>query len=89
MLCDGPLVALFAAFVLYCEEERWSRVWVLAMLAALTRETGMLLTAALVTDRLWRRDWRRAVWFAASGIPAAAWYARLQCFCRMVRQYLW
>ena len=74
MLVDGPLTALFAGFLLYCEEERWGRVWVLAMLAALTRETGLLLSAALVTDRLWHRDWRRAAWFASSGIPAVAWY---------------
>jgi hypothetical protein len=77
MLVDGPLAALFAGFLLYCEERRWTRVWVLAMLAALTRETGLLLAAALVTDRLWRRDWRQAAWFAASGVPAAAWYAYL------------
>ena len=77
MLVDGPLTALFAGFLLYCEEERWGRVWVLAMLAALTRETGLLLAAALVMDRLFDRDWRRAAWFAASGIPAVAWYVYL------------
>jgi hypothetical protein len=77
MLVDGPLLALFAGFLLYCEEERWKRVWVLAMLAALTRETGLLLGAALVTDRLLDRDWRRAAWFASSGVPTAAWYAYL------------
>jgi hypothetical protein len=77
MLVDGPLAALFAGFLLYCEEERWTRVWVLAMLAALTRETGLLLSAALVTDGLWHRDWRRAAWLASSGVPAAAWYGYL------------
>ena len=77
MLVDGPLVALFAGFLLYCEERRWTRVWVLAMLAALTRETGLLLGAALVTDRLWHRDWRRAAWSASSAVPAGAWYAYL------------
>ncbi len=75
MLVDGPLAALFAGFLLYCDERRWTRVWVLAMLAALTRETGLLLAAALVVDRLCHREWRRAAWFAASGIPAIAWYA--------------
>jgi len=77
MLVDGPLIGLFAGFLLYCEEERWTRVWVLAMLAALTRETGLLLSAALVTDRLLHQDWRRAVWFASSGGAAFAWYAYL------------
>jgi hypothetical protein len=77
MLVDGPLTALFAGFLLYCEEERWKHVWVMAMLAALTRETGLLLSAALVTDRLLHRDWRRAAWFATSGIPAVVWYEYL------------
>jgi hypothetical protein len=75
MLVDGPLTALFAGFLLYCEEERWTRLWVLAMLAALTRETGLFLGAALVTDRLLRSDWRRAAWYASSALPTAAWYA--------------
>jgi hypothetical protein len=74
MLVDGPLTALFAGFLLYCEEKRWDHVWVLAMLAALTRETGFLFVAALVADRLLHRDWRRAAWYASSGIPALAWY---------------
>src|SRR5271168_2707503 len=52
MLVDGPLTALFAGFWLYSEEKRWTRVWLLAMLAALTRETGLLLSAALVIDQL-------------------------------------
>jgi hypothetical protein len=77
MLVDGPLTALFAGFWLYCEEERWTRVWVLAMLAALTRDTGLLLPAALAIDRMWRRDWRGSLRFAASGLPAAAWYGCL------------
>lgn len=77
MLVDGPLVALFAGFLLYCEEERWTRVWLLAMLAGLTRDTGLLLAAALLTDRLWHRDWRRAAWFASSIIPAILWYGYL------------
>src|SRR5271165_3447739 len=84
MLVDGPLTALFAGFLLYSEEKRWTRVWLLAMLAALTRETGLLLSAALVTDQLLpvlpgavHRDWRKAAYFASSSLPALAWYAYL------------
>jgi hypothetical protein len=77
MLLDGPLTALFAGFWLYCEEERWTRAWVLATLAGLTRETGLLLPAALVADRLLRRDWRGAGRFAACAVPSFAWYALL------------
>jgi hypothetical protein len=77
MLLDGPVTALFAGFLLYCEEERWDRVWVLAMLAGLARETGLALPAALVAERLFRRDWRGAVRFAACAFPSLAWYAYL------------
>jgi hypothetical protein len=74
MLLDGPLCALFAGFLLACEEERWGRVWVLAALAALTRETGTLLAAAMVLDGCRRLDWRRTARFAACLLPATAWY---------------
>ena len=77
MLVDGPLTALFAGFWLYSEEKRWTRVWLLAMLAALTRETGLVLSAALVTDHLLQRHWRKAACFAASSLPALTWYAYL------------
>jgi hypothetical protein len=75
MLLDGPLTALFAGFLLYSEEEKGNRVWLLAMLAGLTRETGLLLAAALVADRVFRRDWRAAAGFAACAAPALAWFA--------------
>jgi hypothetical protein len=77
MLVDAPLTALFAGFLLYCEEERWTRVWVLAALAGLTRETGLLMPAALVADRVLRRDWRGAIRFGACAVPALGWYAFL------------
>ncbi len=77
MLVDGPLTALFAGFLLYCEEERWTLVWLMAMLAALTRETGLILCAALVLDRLWKRDWRGGARFAMSGVPAVCWFLYL------------
>jgi hypothetical protein len=77
MLLDGPLTALFAGFLQYCEEERRTRVWALSMLSWLTRETGLLPAAALVADCCYRRDWRGAMRFAASGIPALAWYGLL------------
>jgi hypothetical protein len=77
MLVDGPLTALFAGFLLYCDEERWNCAWLVALLAALTRETGLLLPAALVADRLLHRDWRRAAWFASTAVPALGWHAWL------------
>jgi hypothetical protein len=50
---------------------------VLAALAALTRDTGLLIGAALVIDRLWHRDWQQAACFGASVVPAVAWYGYL------------
>jgi hypothetical protein len=52
-------------------------VWVLAALAALTRDTGLLIGAALVIDRLWHRDWQQPGCFGASVVPAVAWYGYL------------
>jgi hypothetical protein len=77
MLVDGPLAALFAGFMLYCEEERWDRVWVLAALASLTRETGLLLIAALVAFHVYRRAWRRVVQYGLGALPTIVWYAYL------------
>jgi hypothetical protein len=77
MLVDGPLAAWFAGFLLYVEERRWARVWLVAAAAALTRDTGLLLIAALVIDRVLQSDWRRAMLDASSAVPAAAWYAYL------------
>ena len=85
MLLDGPLTALFAGFLLYSEEQRWNRVWVIALLAALTRETGFLLIAPLVAHQLLRRHWHRAAWFASSAGPALAWYAYLATRLRAVQ----
>jgi hypothetical protein len=77
MLTDGPVAALFAGFLLSCEEERWTRVWLLAMLAGLTRETGLLMAAALAMERALHLDWRRAARFSVCALPALAWYALL------------
>ena len=77
MVVDAPLTAWFVGFLLYSEEERWARVWVLAALAGLTRETGLLIAAALVAGRLLQRDWRAAAGFAACAIPSLAWFEYL------------
>jgi len=77
MLLDGPLAALFAGFLLYYEEERWTPLWIVVALAALTRENGLALIAALVVDRWWHSDWRKAAWFAAAAAPSLAWYGFL------------
>jgi hypothetical protein len=74
MLVDGTLTALCAAFCLYCEKQRWPLVWLVAALAALTRETGLILCIALVVDSLISRAWLSAFFRGLSAAPAFLWY---------------
>jgi hypothetical protein len=75
MLVDGLLTALFMGFLLYSESGEWRKVWVVIALAALTRETGVLLVAGAVAHWLWRRNFRQAAFMAAAAGPALLWYA--------------
>ncbi len=73
MLVDGTLAALFAGFLLFAERRDWRRLLAVCTLAALTRDTGIFLAAAVVLAALPVRDFRRAALFGASLLPAAAW----------------
>lgn len=74
ILLDGALLALFAGFVLYVEEERWRALLLVCIAAPLVRDTGMILPASVVVQMLWKRDWRKAALFAASTVPSLAWW---------------
>jgi hypothetical protein len=85
---DLPLAALCAGLAVFAsgraepqeikakESERRGRWIVIAMLcgAALFRETGMLIVAALCLSRIFQRDWRGACAAVATAVPAAAWW---------------
>jgi hypothetical protein len=74
MTVDVALAALTAGFVLYCERGfRWKLVLILAC-AALTRETGFLLTAGYGVFLVSRRRFADLLWTAASAFPAMLWY---------------
>jgi hypothetical protein len=73
MTVDVALAALTVGFVLY-SDCRWKVLPILAC-AALTRETGLLLTAGLCVFLLSRRRFADLVWAAASALPAIFWYA--------------
>ena len=73
MLVDATLAALFAGFLLYTERRDWRSLLAVCTLAALTRETGIFLAAAVVLAALLKRDFRRAVLFGSAVLPAAAW----------------
>jgi hypothetical protein len=72
MTVDVALAALTVGFVLYCEN-RWKVLPILAC-AALTRETGLLLTAGLCLFLLSRRRFADLVWSGVSALPAISWY---------------
>ena len=75
---DLPLTALCVAFALYLREERSFGIYVVLLLAALARETGLLLTAAYCFTLASERRMKRAAIFATSALPALAWYAFVQ-----------
>jgi len=72
MTVDVGLAALAAGFVLY-SESRWKLLLIL-MCAALTRETGFLLTAGYGLFLLSRRRFGDFIWAAATAVPAMIWY---------------
>ena len=72
MTVDVALAALTVGFVLY-PDSRWKVLPILAC-AALTRETGLLLTTGYGIFLLSRRRFADLVWAAASTLPAMFWY---------------
>jgi len=72
MTVDVGLAALTVGFVLYCEN-RWKVLPILAC-AALTRETGLLLTAGYAVFLLSRRRFGDLLGAGASALPAILWY---------------
>ena len=75
---DLALTAFCVALALYLHEERSPEVYVVLLLAALARETGLLLTAAYCISLVSEHRMKRAALFATSVVPALAWYAFVQ-----------
>lgn len=78
MVVDIAMTALTAAFALYAGKERQRHPWVVCALAALARETGLLLASGAVLALCVRRRWRSAVAFATAAVPALLWFALVQ-----------
>jgi hypothetical protein len=72
MTVDVALAALAVGFVLFCDS-KWRVLPILAC-AALTRETGLLLTVGYGVFLLSRRRFADVIWAAASALPAILWY---------------
>lgn len=73
LVVDGALAALTAAFLYY--RRSTPKLFLVLVSAALTRETGFLLIAALCLYLIYQCEWKRAGAFLLSGVPALAWYA--------------
>jgi hypothetical protein len=71
---DVALVALTAGVVYYADRRNWLAAGVLCALAGLTRESGLLIPAALAVWCAVDRRWLRAAGMAMSMAPALAWY---------------
>jgi hypothetical protein len=71
---DVATSSLAVGMIWYWRRTRYLAVWLILMLACLSRETGFILLGACVLAVLAARQWRRAAFFAMAGIPAAAWY---------------
>jgi len=73
MTVDVGLAALTAGFVLYSDSSRW-KILLILVCAALTRETGLLLTLGYGIFLLSRRRFGDSIWIAATALPAMIWY---------------
>jgi hypothetical protein len=74
MTVDVALAALLLGALCVGEDGAEKRLWLLAAGAALCRETGILLVAALVARALIRRRFSFAARLASSVAPAAMWF---------------
>ena len=71
---DLSLTALCVGFAYYAKiESRW-RLYVVLVLAGLSRETGIALTIALCISRLAQHRFVQAALFSTAALPAALWY---------------
>ena len=73
LLADSVLAALAVGFVFYSRTNRWTAVWLICTLAALTRDTGLVLAASMILYFVWEGLWRRAALFLMTLAPAQAW----------------
>jgi hypothetical protein len=77
-LCvDIALAALTIGFALYWKDEP-VKLYIVLVLAALAKETGILLIAGYCLSMLLQRQWRKMMVMATAGVPAALWFVYVQ-----------
>ena len=74
MLMDGVVLAEVAGVVYCASRKQWRATFVLAVVAALTREVGLVTVGGLVGWLAFERRFRLAAAMAAACVPAFAWY---------------
>jgi hypothetical protein len=75
---DVALAACCVGFALYARDQSPYKLYAVLAVAALARETGLLLVAAYVIYLLGRRRLRNAIVFATAAAPAGCWYIFVQ-----------
>jgi hypothetical protein len=73
LLTDSALAALAVGFVYYTRINRLIAAWVICILAALTRDTGLVLAIAMILYCAWEGYWWRALLFVVAPGPALGW----------------
>ncbi len=71
---DIALIALCAAWVWYLQSDSPVRLYLVLVLAGLTRETGLLLAGACCLHALRERRWRKAALYATAALPSLVWW---------------
>ena len=73
MLTDLPFTTLCVGSFYFASRKKDTAVFVTATLACLAREMGALIVIGYVAYAIWRREFRRAIFFICALIPLAAW----------------
>ena len=73
LVVDMAFTSLCLAFLLYRGRKADGKMYAAMALAALCRETGLVLIAAGAVEQWMARRYRRGFWLATAAIPAAAW----------------
>ena len=73
MVVDVSLAALTVGFIWYAGRKSPVQLFVILVCAVLAKETGILLLAGWCGWLLYRREFLRAILYAAAAAPAACW----------------
>ncbi len=74
IVVDIAVSALCCGFLYYAQTGRRAALWVMLAASVLARETGLVLLAGWCFWLLARRDHKGVVLYAASAVPAGAWW---------------